>query len=60
MNVLILGAGYSGTAIASALAPLAMSVSGTTRAAESSAACRLPVSARSSSTARKYRTSSRM
>ncbi|MDW9592979.1 NAD-dependent epimerase/dehydratase family protein [Sinorhizobium meliloti] len=34
MNVLILGAGYSGTAIASALASLAMSVSGTTRSAE--------------------------
>jgi nucleoside-diphosphate-sugar epimerase len=34
MNVLILGAGYSGTAIASALSPLATSVTGTTRSAE--------------------------
>jgi nucleoside-diphosphate-sugar epimerase len=34
MHVLILGAGYSGTAIAKALAPAAQSVSGTTRAPE--------------------------
>ena len=34
MNVLILGAGYSGTAIASALSSLATSVTGTTRSAE--------------------------
>lgn len=34
MHVLILGAGYSGTAIAKVLAPAAQSVSGTTRAPE--------------------------
>ncbi|HXV29602.1 MAG TPA: SDR family oxidoreductase [Sinorhizobium sp.] len=34
MHVLILGAGYSGTAIAKALAPAAQSVTGTTRSAE--------------------------
>lgn len=40
MHVLILGAGYSGTAIAKALEPAAQSVSGTTRAPEKLAGLR--------------------
>jgi len=38
MNVLVLGAGYSGTAIAKALAPSAQSVTGTTRSPDKLAA----------------------
>ena len=38
MHVLILGAGFSGKAIAKAFLPLAQSVAGTTRAAEKCAA----------------------